>query len=264
MYYSSLKSLLNEVIGVFPEEVKASTLYQNYYRYLLILKTALPYLQERKKVLDVGAGGGVIPLVLRRAGYECSAIDTWAEYDKTYCNRMGVKEDILERLETNGIEIKSCNIEKEPFPFGDETFDIVFFLDVIEHIHSSPKKVLKEIRRVLVPNGILIMTTVNLCTLKNRLLVLFGRSNYVDLAYWYNNQPFFGHIREYTFQEVERMLRWEGFEIKRARLDNCLQARNIKKFRFKPYQLIMSLYLLATALVPKFRYEMVVVSQKGE
>ena len=36
----------------------------------------------------------------------------------------------------------------------------------------------------------------------------------MDLAYWYKNQPFFGHIREYTLQEVETMLEWEGFEIK--------------------------------------------------
>lgn len=263
MYYSTLKNVLNEVIGLFPEEVKASTLYQNYYEYLLILKTVLPYLQERKKVLDVGAGGGVIPLVLRKAGYECSAIDTWAEYDKVYYNRMGIKEDILERLEANGIEIKFCDIEKEPFPFEGESFDIVFFLDVIEHIHNSPKKALKEIRRILVSNGILVITTPNLCSLKNRLYVLFGRSNYVDLSYWYNSQPFFGHIREYTLQEVERMLEWEGFEIKRARLSNCLQMATIKNFRFKPYQLIMSLYLLATTLVPKFRYKMIVVAQKG-
>lgn len=264
MRYSTLKNLLNEVIGLFPEEARASTLYQNYYKYLLILKTALPYLQEHKKFLDVGAGAGVIPLVLGKAGYECSVIDTWAEYDKIRHNRMGVKEDILKRLEANGIEIKFCNIEKEPFPFEDQSFDAVLFLDVIEHIHGSPKDVLKEIRRVLVSNGILVITTPNLCTLKNRLSMLFGRSNQVELDYWYNRQPFFGHIREYTLPEVERMLEWEGFELKQARLSNCLQTPTIKNFRLKPYQLIMSLYLLATTLVPKLRYTMIVVAQKGK
>jgi 2-polyprenyl-3-methyl-5-hydroxy-6-metoxy-1,4-benzoquinol methylase len=265
MNYSVLRSLVSEVFDLFPDEVKERTLYQNYYEYLLILKTALPYLQRCKKLLDVGAGGGVIPLVLTKAGYECSAIDTWAEYDRIYHNRMGVKEDILTRLKTNGIEIKFCDIEKEPSPFEDGSFDMVFFLDVIEHIYK-PKKVLKEIQRVLASSGILVITTVNLSCLKNRLYMLFGRSNYVELSYWYNSEPFFGHIREYTLQEVERMLKWEGFEIKRAGLSNCLQIPTIKNFRFKPHQLIliMSLYLLATTLVPKFRYQMIIVAQKVE
>lgn len=60
------------------------------------------------------------------------------------------------------------------------------------------------------------------------------------------------------------MLEWEGFEIKWARLSNCLQIPTVKNFRFKPYQLIMGLYLLATMLVPKLRYEMIVVAQKGK
>jgi len=264
MNYSVLKNFLSEVIVIFPEEVKVSALYQNYDGYLFVLKTILPYLQEHKKILDVGAGAGVIPLVLRKAGHYCQAIDTWAEYDSIYQNRMGAKEDILERLKTNGIKVKFCNIEKESFPFKDQSFNIVFLLDVIEHIPSSPEKVLKEIRRVLTANGIFVMTTPNLCTLKNRLFVLFGQSNYVDLTYWYNSRPFFGHMREYTLTEVKSMLRWERFEIKQAKLSNCSQTPIIRDFRFKPYQIIMGLYLLATMLVPKLRYKIIVVAQKIE
>ena len=65
MDYSTLKNALNEVIDLFPAEIKASTLYENYYEYTLIIGTALPYLQERRKILDVGAGGRVIPLVFK-------------------------------------------------------------------------------------------------------------------------------------------------------------------------------------------------------
>jgi len=266
MDYSTLKGILAEVFDLFPDEIRKRTLYPNYYQYLLILKTALPYLNENKeaRILDVGAGGGVIPLVLRKAGYECSAIDTWTEYSKEYSNRMGIEEDIIERLERNGIQVDYCDIEKEVLPFKDRSFNIVLLLDVIEHLHNSPKKVLKEIWRVLVPNDVLIITTPNLATLKNRVYLLFGRSNYVELREWYDNEPFFGHIREYTSHEVENMLRWEGFKVKQTGLSNCLQSPAIKNFRFKPYQLLMSLYLLVTTIIPKLRYLMIVIAQKIE
>ncbi len=264
MDYSTLKGLLAEVFDLFPDEIRALTLYPNYYQYLLILRTVLPYLQEDRKVLDVGAGAGVIPLVLRKAGYECSAIDTWIEYSKEYSNRMGIKKDIIERLERNGVQVHYCDIEKEVLPFKDCSFNIVLLLDVIEHLHNSPKKVLKEIKRVLVPNDVLIITTPHLATLKNRVYLPFGRSNYVEFKEWYDNEPFFGHIREFTLHEVKNMLRREGFRVKRASLSNCLQFPAIKNFRFKPYQLLMSLYLLVTTIIPKLRYLMIVVAQKIE
>lgn len=257
--------LVDQVFDLFPEEVKRSTLYPNYYEYLLELKTALPYLKGKKetKILDVGAGGGVIPLVLRKMGYDVCAIDTWEEYSRIYSNRMGMKEDIAERLEGNGVQIKYCNIEEESFPFGDCSFSIVFFLDVIEHLHSSPKKVLKEINRVLTPNGVLILTTPNLATLKNRLYMLFGRSNYVNLSYWFNSEPFFSHVREYTMDEVKGMLVWTGFDVKHAELSNCLEILTIKNLKLNPYTLVMPLYLLVTTLIPKLRYMMIVVGQKS-
>lgn len=42
-------------------------------------------------------------------------------------------------------------------PFDDESFDVVCMLAVLEHLHY-PLLMLKEIRRVLVKNGILLLT----------------------------------------------------------------------------------------------------------
>jgi SAM-dependent methyltransferase len=263
MNYLALMHFLNEIFGLFPDEVKERTLYPNYYQYLLILKTVLPYLNEFKepKVLDVGAGGGIIPLVLAKAGCECSAIDTWVEYSKEYGNRMGIKEDNIERLQRNGIPVNYCDIEKESFPFVDSSFDIVLHLDVIEHLHSSPRKPLRQIRRVLKEDGLLFLTIPNVATLKNRLSLFRGRSNYVDLNYWYYSEPFFGHVREYTLEEVKTMLMWEGFSVEHSELSNCLQMPVIKNSKLKPYTLVMMLYILVTTLIPKFRYSMIVVGR---
>jgi SAM-dependent methyltransferase len=52
----------------------------------------------------------------------------------------------------------ACNIEEEPFPFADGTFDAAYFAHVIEHINEK-SRALSEIRRVLKPDGILYVET---------------------------------------------------------------------------------------------------------
>ncbi len=61
----------------------------------------------------------------------------------------------------------------DPLPFEDESFDVVVFGEVIEHLYD-PDFALDEIVRVLRPNGRLIATTPNLTSWLNRILVLFG------------------------------------------------------------------------------------------
>lgn len=287
------KTVLNEIFELFPDGVNQTITHYSS-RYSLVLKTALPYLSRNKeaKILDVGTGPGVIPLVLRKMGYGVSAVDTWEEYSEIYDSKTGIKEDIIERLERNGVQAKYCDIEKESFPFEDGQFDIVIFSEVIEHIHSSPKKALREIWRVLATNGVLILTTPNLAILKNRLRLLFGRSNHVALSHWFNSEPFFDHVREYTLDEVKKMLVWAGFDIKQARFENCIAtpaADGIKKmliragsnvkqagckgsvatstasnFKLSPNILPIALYLLVTIFIPRFRYNVIVVGQKSE
>ena len=48
-----------------------------------------------------------------------------------------------------GIPVEVVDIEKEPLPFADNHFDLVTNIEVIEHLHNSPKPMLQEIRRVL-------------------------------------------------------------------------------------------------------------------
>ena len=51
--------------------------------------------------------------------------------------------------------MKICDIENEPFPFKDNSFDILFSKSFIEHLHK-PEKYLIEAFRVLKPGGLLL------------------------------------------------------------------------------------------------------------
>jgi SAM-dependent methyltransferase len=109
------------------------------------------------------------------------------------------------------------NLEKDRLPFKDDTFDIVLLLEIIEHFIMDPIHALKEMGRVLKPNGILILTTDNSnCFIKLiKLLALKSIS-------WPYNDTTFGdrHNREYLKSEIELLLNGIGFEDVRVQLKN--------------------------------------------
>ncbi|ODS35517.1 hypothetical protein BEH94_06805 [Candidatus Altiarchaeales archaeon WOR_SM1_SCG] len=90
------------------------------------------------KLLDIGCGTGAEMKAFERCGLDCYGVDI--------------------RKETNNPKIKECNLETNPFPFENNTFEGVFSKSVIEHLFR-PDNLFKEAYRVLKPGGICIIMT---------------------------------------------------------------------------------------------------------
>ncbi len=110
------------------------------------------------------------------------------------------------------IELKSShfNIEEEQFPFKDEEFDVVLFCEIIEHLLINPVAVLKEIKRVLKPNGTLILTTPNVSRLENVARMIAGVNIYDPYSGY---GPYGRHNREYNKHELYLLLDYLGFTV---------------------------------------------------
>lgn len=122
----------------------------------------------------------------------------------------------VDYLELNSGEKKSerftfqhFNIENDSFPYADGEFDVVIFAEIIEHLLNDPCKVMREIKRVLKPNGTLILTTPNVARLENVTRMVSG-TNIYDPYSGYG--PYGRHNREYNRHELDQLLRFEGFE----------------------------------------------------
>lgn len=89
-----------------------------------------------------------------------------------------------------------------------EKFDLLIFCEVLEHIDRPPAEVLAELRQWLVPGGALLLTTVNLARLSNRIRLLFGKELF---ARYTPENLVMGHHREYTLVELEHYLLDAGF-----------------------------------------------------
>lgn len=102
------------------------------------LKRVLPYFPAGARVLEIGAGAGWQALELDRKGFEVEAI----EYAHTGF-RVLAEQRVWNVIEYDGTHI----------PFPDNSFDVVFSSNVLEHI-PHVRAFQDEIRRVLKPNGI--------------------------------------------------------------------------------------------------------------
>jgi SAM-dependent methyltransferase len=102
-------------------------------------------------LLDLGCRDGYYSEYFARRGYAVTSVDLdCGAYGK--CRPMDAND---------------------PFPFPDDSFDIVWCSEVIEHVRD-PEATLGEIRRVLRPSGRAILTTPNSSFWPYRLLSPFG------------------------------------------------------------------------------------------
>lgn len=99
--------------------------------------------------------------------------------------------------------------------FSPGRYDVVNLLCVVEHLLGSPKCLMKRIKSMLEPEGVLLFCVPNQARLLRRMAFFFGgisvHPDYGD--YFHSEYPFSGHNREYTYKEVIYALNEAGFRI---------------------------------------------------
>jgi SAM-dependent methyltransferase len=97
------------------------------------------------------------------------------------------------------VPVAILNIEKDPFPFPPDSFDVVLCMEVLEHLAYSPSHMLAEAHRVLAPDGLFFLTVPNLITIKRQVLMFLNRTTEVP----YSGYGLYGrHQREFAPHEV--------------------------------------------------------------
>jgi len=162
-----------------------------------------------EKYLDLGCGDGTSTVVVTEA----------LNVKKIYGVDIDYKE--LNKAKLKGIHVYKADLNLDTLPFNDEEFDVVSAFDVIEHLWNTDN-LLSEAYRVLKRGGYYIITTPNLASWINRLLLLSG---YLPFHYECSLQKDVerrplqkaagveGHIRLYTFKTLKKHLKSYGFKV---------------------------------------------------
>ena len=158
------------------------------------------------KILDVGCGGGIICEPLARLGAKVTGIDFAP--NNIIAAKMHSKKN---KLKINYI---NKDIEKSKL---DEKFDIILMFEVLEHLDNW-KKTIKNIKKNLNKNGLIIISTIN----RNLLSKLFAINIAENILNW---------IPKGT-HDYNKLIKPE--ELKRILLKEKFNFNNIKGLVFNP------------------------------
>ncbi|HOJ31918.1 MAG TPA: class I SAM-dependent methyltransferase [Candidatus Hydrogenedentes bacterium] len=161
------------------------------------LRFAISQEESGKTILDLGCGPGTQISYLAPRNF---VVGTDAGF------RM------LQQARSAGLAPCRADFEQPFLPFREDSFDIVVCTDVIEHVRY-PLHLLKEIHRILKPDGAAILSVPNQYNVEHRLKILFGgnilaRWDHKDFHAW----DYF-HLHFWTWRDFQDFVRVGGFEI---------------------------------------------------
>jgi len=173
-------------------------------------------LDSSAKTLDLGCGDGNLTLEISKK------IGTSKIYG------LEIHGDSAKQCETKGIKTLQHDLN-EPMPFDDESFDVVSASQVFEHL-SHTDLFIREMYRILKPNGYAIISTPNLTAWHNIICIIFGWQlfgtgisdeitvgNPLQLRYMQKHSEGLGfsHSRVPTYQGLKELFQYHGFKVEK-------------------------------------------------
>ena len=140
--------------------------------------------QETGKLLEIGTGDGMLLDALEKL---------FPSFDFTGIESKDELIGLIKNKKQRVIKAEASNM-----PFKDSEFDFVVMSATIEHI-IDPDSALKEIKRVIKNEGVLIITWPN---------PFWDRINQVFVDT--------GHCKKFTFKKMKKLLQNNGFKITRS------------------------------------------------
>jgi 2-polyprenyl-3-methyl-5-hydroxy-6-metoxy-1,4-benzoquinol methylase len=152
-----------------------------------------------KSCIDIGVAMGTLLLYTHKIS-GCSLFAT--ELEKH------LSDDVIKRY---NIEYEVSNIELQPLQFSLNTYDVIIFTEIFEHLKYNPLFTMIKLHEILNDNGRIYFSTPN--------VDVWGKldkyKTWQDMPVPQEYQDLFdgGHEYQYSLDEVHEILDLSGFEI---------------------------------------------------
>jgi len=148
-------------------------------------------IKEYNNVVDIGAGSGDDLMIYKKYSPTASLI------------ALEGYEPNISKLEARGIKTYMHNLEKDKFPFENNSIDVINANQILEHTKEI-FWIFHEVTRTLKVGGHFVFGVPNLASLHNRLLLCFGKQPTPI-------QNDSAHVRGYTKSDILQFLKiWGG------------------------------------------------------
>jgi SAM-dependent methyltransferase len=191
----------------------------------------------KSRVLELGASPYFMSLLLKqKLACGIDFANFFGDKPLAYGAETLASEKYRER---HVIRFKHFNVEKDRFPYLKDSYDLVLFCEIIEHLTIDPVHTLVEINRLLRKGGYLIITTPNVLRYENVLKLIIGK----NIHDHYSGYGAYGrHNREYTPRELRDLVEGLGFEVVKlyTRVTGSINITGISIKRFRRFIQIMT------------------------
>lgn len=133
-----------------------------------------------------------------------------------------------------GVDIV-CDLNEEEIPLPENSVDIVIAGEIIEHL-KSPVNFLKKCKRILKSEGYIVLSTPNICSIKNRFKVLSGQlPEYCCISRMNGYDGGMNHVKDFSLSHLTEVVSAAGLKVKEAQTNGIiLHSRLVFPRKFTP------------------------------
>ncbi len=156
-----------------------------------------------RRVLDLGGGVGSLGVVLHQelgGSYDLAEFEAPTGAHAEALGRRGVRRCFR-------VDLRSPSA-LEGLP---SDYNAVLLVEVLEHLLVNPLLLFRQVWEHLRPGGLFFLTTPNQARLRNRVRLVMGRSIKEDGRYPWQDTGVYGHVIEFTLDELHRLATAESF-----------------------------------------------------
>jgi methionine biosynthesis protein MetW len=160
---------------------------------------ALQTITNGRRLLDIGCGNGTFLTQLKGRFDESFGVD--------------IAESAVNLAIQNGVQALPLNLNTDPLPYTNQFFDVITILSAFQYFYN-PADVLSECHRVLITNGILLLSIPNMRSFWRIGKLLFtGKFPKVSKdKIGYDG----GTLHYFCYQDMVELLTQNGFKIEWA------------------------------------------------
>jgi SAM-dependent methyltransferase len=224
-------------------------------------------------IVDVGAWPGDLACTLASLQLPVSIVDKNPERptskvldEGTGAFVLGGPVTLTSKCQQYGVRLVTCDIERDRIPLAGGSVQLIVCTEVVSHLRAGLLHAVRECRRLLAPEGHLLVTSPNLLSLTNRLSFLLDRAVFEALPLPYDAldaEERIGHsgmFRLFSMRELTDLIVRCGFRIVYAGYRHLVTSDN-QRVRWTPGGLRLAARDIVARSIPPLGNALFIVAQ---